>query len=351
MVGISIADKKNRFIFAPDNEGIWGDSFQTKLSKGKRTYKKIKEMSNKFFSTSIIVSLFALSTVFMASCSADSSTDILGNNVNDVPTAQAPFSFKIKTIVNGQDQTVEGAIENVTLFAFDQNNDFVKQISVDKASILNRKEIKIQAENSDFLTVIAWGGLSSDNEALTAMNEARIISDLELQLKQNNGIASTPNDLFYGKTVIYNSSTKSNQAQDIEMERKVSSISLTTKGLEDYFGSKEGNYVYKIKKTKSAFDYNGELTGEDVEYVFPASFDQNGELVTKTLPVLPSSEIAIELYRDNELIFSAKNDKKGQKLSASQGKQMNYIFKFSGKVTTNLTVSDWNTTVQYVTID
>lgn len=306
-------------------------------------------MKGKIFSASIVASVFALSSVFMTSCSADSSTDIIGNTP-EVSITEAPFNVSIRTIVNGSDQTVEGEVENVTLFAFDQNNDFVKQINVDQSTIINRRSIKIDAQNTDRLTIIAWGGVSSDKEALTSMNQARIISDLELQLKQNNGIATSPNDLFYGKTVIYRSSTKTGETQTIEMERKVSSIDLTTKGLEKYFGNTEGNYVYKIKKTKSAFDYNGELTGEEVEYIFSASFNEKGELVSETSPILPASEITIELYKDDKLIFSAKKDKKGQTLSASQGKQMNYVFSFTGKVTTNLVVSDWNTNVQYVTI-
>lgn len=306
-------------------------------------------MKGKIFSASIIATVFALGSVFMTSCSADSSTDIIGNTP-EVSITEAPFNVSIKTIVDGKDQTVEGEIENVTLFAFDSNNDFVKQINIDKSTIINRRSIKIDAQNTDRLTIIAWGGMSSDKEALTSMNQARIISDLELQLKQNNGIALSPNDLFYGKTVIYRSTTKAEETQTIAMERKVSSINLSTKGLGKYFGNQEGTYVYKIKKTKSAFDYNGELTGEEVEYVFSATFNENGELASETAPILPASEITVELYKDDKLVFSAKNDKKGQTLSASQGKQMNYVFNFSGKVSTNLVVSDWNTNVQYVTI-
>lgn len=306
-------------------------------------------MKGKIFSASIIASVFALGSVFMTGCSADSSENII-NNTPEVSITEAPFSVSIQAIVDGKDQTVEGEIENVTLFAFDKNNDFVKQINVDKSTIINRRNIKIEAAGTDRLTIIAWGGMSSDKEALTSMNQARIISDLELQLKQNNGVALSPNDLFYGKSIIYRSSTKAEGTQTIAMERKVSSINLSTKGLEKYFGNQNGTYVYKIKKTKSAFDYNGELTGDDVEYVFSASFNEKGELVSETSPILPASEITVELYKDGNLVFSAQNDKKGQKLSASQGKQMNYVFSFSGKVYTNLVVSDWNTTVQYVTI-
>lgn len=309
-------------------------------------------MKGKIFTC--IAAAILLSTSAFTSCSSDSSNDIIGNNPSEVAnTTEAPFNLVIKTLnADGKDISIDGDVNAATLFVFNKNNDFVKQINLDKATLLNNTTIQIECPNTDKLTVIAWGGLSS-NEEITTMSQARIINDLQIQLKQNNGIAATPSDLFYGQVTISRSSTKAGNTE-LNLQRKISSINLTTKGLVAHFATTKGNYVYKIKNSKDGFNYNGEVIGNDVDFLIPATFDKNGVLVTETTPVLPSQNITIELYKDDQLLFSAKNDQNGKNASTIAGKQINYLFNFSGTSTqtaSNITVSNWNSDIQYVTLN
>ena len=51
-----------------------------------------------------------------------------------------------------------------------------------------------------------------------------------MSLKHNNGVANNlPGDLFYGQIVLHRSSTKAT-SQELKIERKVSSMSILTKG-------------------------------------------------------------------------------------------------------------------------
>ncbi|WP_106831540.1 FimB/Mfa2 family fimbrial subunit [Parabacteroides pacaensis] len=309
---------------------------------------KSKKLTNRFFAV-----FAAVTFVLFTSCSSDSESagNLSGLSNNEIDEiAEAPFSVVLKAFdAQGADVTTGGDVEGATLFVFNDQNDFVKQISVPKASLLNRQAIQISCAHTNKITVVAWGGLTSDKEDVPSLNEANVISDLQIQLKQNNGIAQIPGDLFYGQTVISRSSTKSGAQQEIKLERKVSSLSLATKNLAKKFGT-DGVYQYKVRAINDGFDYQGNLIGEEVEYIFSASFDEKGNLVADTQPVLPSSKLVVELYKDNELIFSVSNDKKGEILSTKAGKQMNYIFNYSTKTKAELVVTPWNTVVQYVTV-
>ena len=211
------------------------------------------------------------------------------------------------------------------------------------------KPVEISCLGSDKITVVAWAGLSNENEEISNMNRANIISDLQVSLKQNNGVANNlPGDLFYGQIVLHRSSTKAT-AQELKIERKVSSMSILTKGVLKVFDSKEGNYYYKIKRTKSSFNCNGELTGQDIEYVIPATLSESGNLTTGTFSILLAENMTIELYRDDVLVLSSENVKNSENVAANEGEQTNIVFDLS-RNNININVSDWGTVIQYVTV-
>ena len=305
-------------------------------------------------STNCIVFVCTLiATITFASCSADS-TSSTGIDESIIDTAaskaEAPFSVILKAYSDNQDITVKGDVDQTTLFVFDQSGDFYKQMTVDKTYLLQAKPIEIACPGSDQITVVAWAGLCGDNENVSTMSQANIISDLQVSLKQNNGIASTlPGDLFYGQVTLKSASTKS-ATQTLKIERKVSSISLITKGIIKVLDSRDGDFYYKIKNTKSSFNHNGELTGEDIEYIIPATLNEKGNLVADNTTILPASNITIELYKDDKMILSSENVKNLEKVSVNEGELSELTFDLS-RNSGNIVVTDWGTVIQHVTID
>ena len=149
----------------------------------------------------------------------------------------------------------------------------------------------------------------SGNEEISNMSKANIISDLQVSLKENNGIANIPSDLFYGQVTLHkNSSTKSTVSNELQIIRKTSIFQLSTKGLIKYLGVMPEILNIELKY-KSSLDYNGNPTGEEVEFAFPASFDEKGNLTTETQAIFPAQNITVELYKDGNLIFLAKKTK------------------------------------------
>ena len=295
-----------------------------------------------------------VAAISFASCSADSDSSYSGIDEKVIENAaektDASFSVVLKAYSDNKDITVKGDVDQTTLFVFDQNNDFYKQVTLDRTYLLQAKPVEISCPGSKQITVVAWAGLSSENEEISAMSQANIISDLQVSLKQNNGVAATlPGDLFYGQVTLKSASTKSG-AETLKIERKVSSISLITKSVIKVLDSKEGNFYYKVKNTKGSFNHNGELTGENIEYIIPATLNAKGNVVAENTTILPASNIAVELYKDDKMILSSENVKNLEKVSVNEGELSELTFDLS-RNSGNIVVTDWGTVIQHVTID
>ena len=306
----------------------------------------------RIFTNCIVAVCTLIAMVAFASCSADSDSSygIDDSVIKDATSkTEVPFSVVLKAYSDNKDITVKGDVDQTTLFIFDQSGDFYKQMTVDRTYLLQAKPIEIACPGSDQITVVAWAGLSGDNENISALNQANIISDLQVSLKQNNGVAaSLPGDLFYGQVTLKSTSTKAS-AETLKIERKVSSVSLITKGVIKVLDSRDGNFYYKIKKTKSSFNHNGELTGEDIEYIIPATMNDKGNVVADNTTILPASNITIELYKDDKMILSSENVKNLEKVSINEGELSELTFDLS-KNSGNIVVADWGTVIVNVTV-
>ena len=294
-----------------------------------------------------------VAAISFASCSADSDSSYSGIDEKVIENAaektDASFSVVLKAYSDNKDITVKGDVDQTTLFVFDQNNDFYKQVTLDRTYLLQAKPVEISCPGSKQITVVAWAGLSSDSEEISAMSQANIISDLQVSLKQNNGVAAAlPGDLFYGQATLKSASTKSG-AETLKIERKVSSISLITKSVIKVLDSKEGNFYYKVKNTKGSFNHNGELTGDNIEYIIPATLNEKGNVVAENSAILPASDVTIELYKDDIMILSSKNVKNSEIVSVNEGELSEITFDLS-KNNCNIVVTDWGTVIQHVTI-
>ena len=303
----------------------------------------------RIFTNCLFIVCTLIAAISFTSCSADSDSSYSGIDEGVIKNAdsqtEAPFSVVLKAYSDNKDITVKGDVDETTMIVFDQNGDYYTQVSLDRTYLLQAKPVEISCPGSKQITVVAWAGLSSDSENISAMSKANIISDLQVSLKQNNGVAAA---LLYGQVTLKSTSTKAS-AETLKIERKVSSISLITKGVIKVLDSREGNFYYKVKKTKASFDHNGELTGEEIEYIIPATMDAKGNVIADNTAILPASDVTIELYKDDNMILSSKNVKNSEKVSVNEGEQSEITFDLS-KNNCNIVVTDWGTVIQHVTI-
>lgn len=307
------------------------------------------------FTTRSLVSALALGFVLtFSACSADSDTsytpgsDVLNKpNKENTPT-ENPFSFALKVTSDGKDITTKGDLSTTTLFIFDENDNFIQQMNIDKATILNRKKISISAPNAKTIKVVAWGGLINNKEEVSSLNQTNVFSDLRVQLKKTmEQVAISPSDLFYGQLQLNRPAGE--EIQTLNIERKISSLTLATKNIAKKFGNSEGDFYYKVTTKYDSFDHNGKLTGSTAEYILPAYMNENGHLSAESITVLPSDEVSIELYRDDIMVLSSKKSKKTESLSLDAAKQLHITMDFYN---TNfaVTVAEYGVVLQVVNV-
>jgi len=122
--------------------------------------------------TNCLFSIWTLSVILsFASCSSDGDSISIIDERVPLET-EAPFSVILKAYSENSDITAKGDVKSTTLYVFDENNDFYKQITVDNDYLLQVKPVEINCPGSDKITVIAWAGLSSNSEEISNMNQA-----------------------------------------------------------------------------------------------------------------------------------------------------------------------------------
>ena len=87
-----------------------------------------------------------------------------------------------------------------------------------------------------------------------------------------------------------------------------------------------------------------------MEYIIPATLNEKGVLVAETTPILPASNISVELYKNNELIFFGENLKNNENVSVNEGEQVCATFDVSKK-SCDIIVSSWGTVIQRVVVE
>lgn len=82
----------------------------------------------------------------------------------------------------------------------------------------------------------------------------------------------------------------------------------------------------------------------------PLLLTKKGNLTTETQAIFPAQNITVELYKDGNLIFLAKRQK-WRIIRCNPGKRTEITFKYSGEVSANITIADWATVIQHITMN
>lgn len=281
-----------------------------------------------------------LATVLLFSCTSGSE-ELPDSLPTDDSTTSTDGIFTLKASITdneGHDITTRRSFNKVSLFVFDQDNRFYDRLEIDIQSIIDQQDIHISCPGSSQITVIAWGSSTDLSEVISNLTKGSPMSDFMLNTSRSNS-SNLPGDLFYGQVVILKGSNRSSATVNkLIMKRKNSSISLSTKGID-----KEAAYcyTYKVRSADNGFNYNGVLTGDDIEYTIPAYFDDKGNLRMQKSSVLPSSAITIELYKDNEPVFNIQKDEHQNDLSVKEGSEIQIELVYNATVSVKTTILPW----------
>jgi len=255
------------------------------------------------------------------------------------------FALTVKAVgADGEDINID-SLHSLSVFMF-KDNAYVGMVPSGSDGTY-----QLGYDKGVSLTFVAWANLNSDSLNVSRLSAGTKIEDALVQLKQDGGYDLSCSDLFYARKDFL--ATRSSGAQEdtatLVLKRTVSSLTITAKHLEQYFGQSP-SYRYEVRGTKNTFNFLGELTGYDASYSPVSYFDSNRNFVTPVFHVFPSGDneqVSVDIYRGDTRIFTANTDTHGVPLKAVVGKQVNILIDFSSASFT-FKVSPWGVFEQNV---
>ncbi len=222
------------------------------------------------------------------------------NDSEDKPEEKA-FAVALK-LYGSTENRVDASIEKVTLFVFNDQDQFVGQVKLTNDEIAKNSSISLDYVKTDYLTVLAWGNLSEEYVTINPLNTGSKIDDLKFTIKGENGNPCGENALYFGQQKVMRSSSLSLDPKVIEMKNKVSYASIQVIGV----SPDNANAFQCLIKGGIAriFDYKGEAI-EEFESINVALKPNVNGLSSDIYIVYPAnSDSQIELYNDGQLYTS-----------------------------------------------
>lgn len=263
-----------------------------------------------------------------------------------------PPAYKVTLKVlnnNGEEITAAGDVSRTTLFIFDENNQYLDQIKLDKDFIVNKKNIELNYPGHNKLNILGWGNLSEEKETVAPLTKGDNISKFQLQLKTDNAIALHPDSLYQGTQVIYLTGTESNKDQEIAIVPKSSQVSIMTYGLleEGIVTKAEGgspdDLQYFLYSAENVVDYEGNPVEGEVSYSPDAKFNDENVFTAPYSNTFPFQDVSVALnLKDQEVTSRIDHDDDGRKLTVPPGQQLLIVMRIKdGKVSVKTKIVPW----------
>lgn len=259
----------------------------------------------------------------------------------------ADYDMIVKSAdINGSDITGTGVVNDVLLYIFDSNGNFIEMINTYENII-----IPLNYPSEDKITVVAWGNTANGSQKMPDGKQETGINDSYVELNTKTlgtmNQAQAPDDIFFGKKeILFNNPSENTYLNEIIVKRKVSSVTIILHNLKQWYGSADSDYSVRISETFDAIDFNGTLVGEKVWYEPQSAFNSAGDLVVPTFRTLASNgnPIIIDIYKGSDKIYSISTDKDANPLILEEGKLLAVDVDFlgeNGQMTVIVKQNDW----------
>ncbi|MDF9831542.1 FimB/Mfa2 family fimbrial subunit [Parabacteroides sp. PF5-6] len=211
------------------------------------------------------------------------------------------FSFQVKVLnLQGKDITPACEVEEIRLYFFDENDKLFDKQILDESSITQEFLHAYVYEGVNRTTIVAWGN-TAGNKAVSLVEPemGAPLSDLYLQLTfASHPIYSSPM-IYYGKQTI-----TAGKLSPIVIEMK---LLLGDLKVGFYADAGEGeNYTCQVSGLYDRINNDGEPDGEAFNCTLPLHYS-SGKWESEKV-YLPSGQIKVDLYQDDELIRSMSED-------------------------------------------
>lgn len=186
-------------------------------------------------------------------------------------------------VLNFKEEDITGAgyMATASLYIFDENLNFLETRKLDREFIQSRQEIVLDNYTADRqLRIVAWSNVNVLGEKQDVAN-AKTIEELKVMLKNQDGLAVTPDSLYYGSQLVKTKVGGVAQNTEIIVRPKIGSVTIDTYGLQEELARRGIENVsgcqFTLNNTLSGFDYEGTQIGDSVYYKPEGVWDESGK--------------------------------------------------------------------------
>jgi hypothetical protein len=256
------------------------------------------------------------------------------------------YQFWVKvTDPDGETLSLSTA-DPLNVYLFDQDDRFVRMLSTNADG-----KVILGYDQDEPLTLVAWGNLKEDTLDVSDPVKGESIDDLFVTLRKSGAYHLSPTDIFYASfskdasgTITTRSARMEKDTITLSLTRQVASVTITSRHLDDRFGSDTAGMYYVVRQVGTTLNFSGDLSGDTASYCPACAFDANDYLVTPVFRVLPTQTdgtLYVDLYRGDSLLYTSGTDSSGNTLQSISGKQLNITIDFQNGVGLTVTVTPW----------
>ncbi|WP_291590945.1 FimB/Mfa2 family fimbrial subunit [Bacteroides sp.] len=255
-----------------------------------------------------------------------------------------PLTVELPTDISPQ------TMKDISLYVFDDKDRLLDVFSMSDMEpvILNHPDIPI-------LHCVALCNTQDGTMSVSPPEQGGARSDGFISLKPaeptraEQGIFTSPTDLFYGELKFENNTTHTQaEKQVITVSRMTASMNITLRGLQRLTGTEDGDYSLVVRETSSRMDFNGTYGGTPASYSPPVKLAVNKDFevsMFRLFPTVNASGLTFEIYHNGTLLKSVHADGSGNRIIPVVGKTTNLLLNFEGSVDVEIEITGWGETV------
>lgn len=303
---------------------------------------------NKHISTIFYLALLLVSAV-LTGCIKEKGSDYC-------PTA-AHYLIVRSFDADNKEITGTGAVREVVLYVFDNNGAYTgKIIGAENA------HIPLDYPEGSQLTLVGWANSQNGKQIMPQLAQGTPIDQALVTLTENSSqpaavpagskaspqigsSSASPDDLFWGTGVVSLNSLEGQTevGHELNIKRKVASISVVIKGLQEWAGTSDTDFSIVINGTRKSIDFRGNKVGNPTLYLHQLLKNENGLFVTGIFNTFPSADtrITIDVYKGSEKIYTVTTDGENKPFVLDEGRLLNVFIDFTRNAAVTFTVTEW----------
>ncbi|WP_300699612.1 FimB/Mfa2 family fimbrial subunit [Bacteroides sp.] len=255
------------------------------------------------------------------------------------------YALNVRAVDNeGNDLTDSGVLQKADVYLFNENG-FVKMVPSGISS-----DFLFGHDKRQKFTLVAWGNIKKDTMIVTDIKVGTSIEEARLQLRKHAEGSYIPiTDIFYCRREMSNTTTRGMQEENITlvMERLAAGISIRTRYLAERYPYTGEPYTFIVRGTGTEVDFMGKIVRENAGYRPESTTDNQGDVYAPPFRIFPTEEgghIEIDIYRNQERIYTIVEDNDFKPLYVTAGVQTNIDIDFRyAQVKTFVTIVPWGT--------